>query len=152
MRFAWLSLSLSLACAAPVQPPAAEAHTIEIPAHTQALIDAYRNREAMIAAERAQPTVRRCESDDTELVLREKYLRQVGGCVEEPMTQGSPGSEVAPRTQWPALYAALDARAPAVEACIRSAHAFWELQGELNTRVELDAMGRIEAVRTARDD
>jgi hypothetical protein len=150
MRWSPLSLSLCLACAAPSAqtPPAQQA--IDIPAHTQAMIDAYRNVQATRAAS-SPIAVAQCPSEASPLQRREAYLRAVDGCVEpsEPVT---PPLDLAKRAQWPALYATLDAQLAGVERCIRTGYTYFDLQGALTTRLELAADGAVKAVRTERDD
>lgn len=148
----WIPLALLLSCAAPsAQTPLAQTPaqpTIEVPAHTQAMIDAYRTATTKPVA---KPTAPRCPSEDSTEQLRQKYLHAVGGCVEAP-EQGDFSLDVAPRAKWPALYAALDAQRPAVERCIQEGRPYYGMFGKLGTRLELAADGTVKAVRTVSDE
>ncbi len=145
----WLSLSVLLSCAAPAVPSPAP-RTMDVPAHTQAMIDAYRLSQAQRpqAPKQAAP---RCPGEDSAVQLRQKYLQAVDGCVEEgdPL---DPTLAVGTPMQWPALYAALNAHQDGVDRCIRQAHTWFDLTGVMVTRVELTAEGSIHALRTVRDD
>jgi hypothetical protein len=144
----WTPLALLLSCAPPAAqtPPAQQ--TVEIPAHTQAMIDAYRNIQARAVPRTSAP---QCPGEDSAAVRRQKYEQAVHGCVEE--NQGlDPALDVALREQWPALYAALDAQKDAVERCIREGEPFFDLSGAVTTRLELASDGAIQSVRTVRDD
>jgi hypothetical protein len=148
MRLRWFTLTLLLSCATPSTPAPTAPPPVDVPAHTQALMDAYRRREALRAT--APVTPAQCPGDPSRAQLRERYLHAVDGCVDEP-AGGDPWLDVAPRAQWTALYAALDARLEGVDRCIRHGYTFFELAGALVTRLELAADGTIAAVRT-RDD
>lgn len=144
----WIPLWFLVACAAtPAQPPPAP-RGIDIPAHTQALIDAYHQREAMHSA---APPDARCPSEDGPLQLSEKYLHAIDGCVDEAEAH-DPTLAVGSRAQWPALYVALEARHDGVDRCFREGYTWFDLAGVMTTRVELAADGAIQAVRTVRDD
>jgi hypothetical protein len=149
MRSRWLLSSFLLSCAKTTPPAQPVQQGYEVPAHTQALIDAYRSLSVRRASPSAPP---QCPGDER-TVQRERYLQTFGGCREEA-SAGAPSLDVAPRDKWPALYAALDARKEDVAACLGAARWFFELPavGELVTRVELSATGQIEAVTTPRDD
>jgi TonB family protein len=144
----WIPLSLLLACATPAPHAPPPSTGIDVPIHTQALIDAYRQRQAQ---QGAPATPARCPSEDSPLQLREKYLQAIDGCVEQAEPH-DPTLAVGSRVQWPALYAALDAQREDVERCIREGYTWFDLWGTLTTRVELAADGTVGAVRTVRDD
>lgn len=151
MRCIFLSCSLLLlACQAPAAKPAPQP-TIDVPAHTQALIDAYRQREAMRAQQGGAPEAPACPGEASLLQQRERYLSAIGGCMEQ-VDPTDPSLDVASPAQWPALYAALDAPNAAVDACLRAAHTWFDLTGKMVTRVELAADGTLRALRTVHDD
>ncbi|MET0285950.1 MAG: AgmX/PglI C-terminal domain-containing protein [Polyangiales bacterium] len=140
MRWTWCLFLF--ACAKPPVQAAPAQSSEDIPPHTQALMDAYKNMEAERAMRRAAPAPT-CPGD-TPAERRERYLRSVGGCVEAP-DPIDVGLDVGPRAQWPALYAALDAK-QGVDRCFNHASAYLGVTGALQLRVELASDGEIKAV------
>jgi hypothetical protein len=140
----WTLCLFLTACATPAAQTAPAQQTTDIPPHTQALMDAYKNVEAQRAMRQAAP-VPSCPGEDTPLQLREKYLRAMGGCVDG-LGPWDPGLDLGSRAQWPALHAALDAQ-QGVDRCIRHARTFFDLPDGVSLRVEVSAEGAITSVR-----
>jgi TonB family protein len=140
-------LLLGFGCSGPPRPPAtpAQAEPGDIPPHTQALIEAYRQRSALEAQARSASgqALNHCPGGESELQQRERYLHWIGGCLEEPPLAEHELAAATPDEAAP-LVAALDARTDALRSCARLAQvAWWDSEDAVASRLEIDTRGTI---------